>query len=133
MDVRSRESIDAVLKALPNDFSTIDVLVNNAGLALGLDQVSTVSESDIDTVIDTNVKGVLHVTRAILPEMIKRGRLATIINIGSVAGIQAYPGASVYCASKHAVHAITQALRMELVGTPIRVAEISPGKKNCMP
>ncbi len=130
MDVRSRESIDAVLKTLPEEFSVIDVLVNNAGLALGLDEVSAVSESDIDTVIDTNVKGVLHVTRAILPDMIKRGKLATIINIGSVAGVQAYPRASIYCASKHAVHAITQTLRMELIGTPIRVAEISPGKRS---
>lgn len=96
------------------------------GLALGLETVENLTDEQIDTVLSTNVKGVLYLIQAILPEM-RRLNSGHIINIGSVAGLNAYPRGGVYCASKHAVHALTQTLRMELIDTNIRVTEIEPG------
>lgn len=97
-------------------------------MALGLDRIANgISNEVIDIVIDTNVKGVLYVTRELLPNMIKRNVPGHIIMIGSVASIQTYPSGSIYCASKHALHAITESLRKELLPTPIRVTEIQPG------
>ncbi|MEO0403578.1 MAG: SDR family NAD(P)-dependent oxidoreductase [Bacteroidota bacterium] len=109
---------------LPTEWSKIDVLVNNAGLALGREPIAIANEEDWDQMIDTNVKGLLRVSKAITPLMNKGG---TVINIGSIAGKEVYPGGNVYCASKHAVDAITKALRMELASRNIRVSQIAPG------
>ena len=114
------------IKSLPDEFKQIDVLVNNAGLVIGLDHVEDVTAEALDTMIDTNVKGLFHVTQAVLPTM-KARQSGHIINISSIAGTEAYAGGSVYCASKHAVDAITRSLRMELVNTPINVSSIDPG------
>jgi NADP-dependent 3-hydroxy acid dehydrogenase YdfG len=128
LDVCDKDAIAQLVADLPTEFRDIDILINNAGLALDLEPLIANSDDAIDVVLDTNVKGLVHVTRAILPGMISRGRTADILNIGSVAGKQAYPNGAVYCASKHAVHALSQSLRMELVDTKIRVAEVSPGR-----
>ncbi|KAI9322454.1 hypothetical protein BX666DRAFT_1894947 [Dichotomocladium elegans] len=130
LDVRSKEAIDIAVKSLSETIKNgIDVLVNNAGLVLGLDPLLQVSEQDFDTMFDTNVKGLVFVTQAVLPGMLARQQ-GHIINIGSVAGKQSYPGGSIYCGTKHAVDAITTALRFELMDTPIRVSEINPGMVN---
>ncbi|KAJ1680117.1 hypothetical protein EV182_000641 [Spiromyces aspiralis] len=126
LDIRDSKRVDEVITALPLDFKAIDVLVNNAGLAIGVDEVADVTNEAIDRVIDTNVKGLLYVTRAVLKGMKERGH-GHIINIGSIAG-NAYPNGSVYCASKYAVHAISQSLRAETISVPIKVTEINPGK-----
>jgi 3-hydroxy acid dehydrogenase/malonic semialdehyde reductase len=126
LDVRDLIAVNNAMANLPAAFQSIDVLVNNAGLAAGL---ATVQEGDVrdwDAMIDTNVKGLLYVTRAVLPAMIARAA-GHIINIGSIAGHTVYPKGAVYCASKQAVHAITEGLRMDLYGTPIRVTSVDPG------
>lgn len=125
-DVRDRETTEAILKDLPEDWSGIDILVNNAGLAVGLE---TLQEGDIDdweTMIDTNVKGLLYVSRAIAPMMVKRGR-GHIVNIGSIAGKEVYPNGVVYSASKHAVDALSKGMRMDLLKHGIRVSQVAPG------
>ncbi|ORY93502.1 hypothetical protein BCR43DRAFT_497042 [Syncephalastrum racemosum] len=127
LDVRSKKAIDASVADLP--IKDIDVLVNNAGLVIGMEHLKDVSEDAYDTMFDTNVKGLVFLTQALLPAMIKRQQ-GHIINIGSVAGKQSYPGGSIYCASKHAVDAITKALTYELMDTPIRVSQINPGLVN---
>ncbi|KAJ1931710.1 hypothetical protein FBU59_006621, partial [Linderina macrospora] len=106
--------------------SSIDVLVNNAGLALGTDPVVSITDESIDTVLDTNVKGLLYVTRAVVKGMRERGS-GHVIMMGSIAGLTAYPTGSIYCASKYAVHAIAQSLRAETLDVPIKVTEINPG------
>ena len=125
-DVRERDTVLDAINSLPRDFSKIDILVNNAGNAHGLDEAQTASLDDWDAMIDINVKGLLYVTKAVLPGMIKRDA-GHIINIGSLAGKEVYPKGSVYCASKHAVDAINQGLRMDLNEHNIRVAAINPG------
>lgn len=125
-DVRNKEDVDALILAFPEEFCGIDVLVNNAGLVIGLNKAHETPDEDVDTMMDTNVKGLLHVTRAVVPCMVKEGK-GHIINISSIAGHEAYPGGAVYCASKHAVDAITKSLRMDLVDTSLRVTAISPG------
>ncbi|KAI8140892.1 hypothetical protein BJV82DRAFT_621527 [Fennellomyces sp. T-0311] len=130
LDVRKKQFIDEAVASLPLQVKdNIDVLVNNAGLVLGMDPLVKVSEEDYDTMMDTNVKGLVFLTQAILPGMIERKR-GHIINIGSVAGKQSYPGGSIYCASKHAVDAITRALIWECMDTPVRVSQICPGMVN---
>ncbi|RUP44887.1 hypothetical protein BC936DRAFT_148893 [Jimgerdemannia flammicorona] len=126
MDVRNRSAVEKAIASLPNDLKDVDVLVNNAGLVIGLDKVADVTSDAIDTMIDTNVKGLLYLTQAVLPRM-KERQQGHIINIGSVSGKQVYPGGAVYCASKHAVDAITRALSLELVDSPLRVTEVNPG------
>jgi serine 3-dehydrogenase len=126
LDVRDREAVERAVAALPPEWSAIDVLVNNAGLARGLDKLHEGSPDDWDQMIDTNVKGLLYVTRAVVPGMVVRGR-GHVVNIGSTAGHEVYPGGNVYCASKHAVDAITKGLRMDVVDTPIRVSTVDPG------
>ena len=126
LDVRDRETVDALLPSLDPAWQSIDILVNNAGLALGSELMQ---ESDIDNwdaMIDTNLKGLLYVTRAILPSMVKRSS-GHIINIGSIAGHETYPRGNVYSATKHAVTALSQSLRLDLLGTGLRVSNISPG------
>lgn len=126
LDVSQRAEVQKKLMGLPKEWQTIDVLVNNAGLAMGLD---TLQEGDVDNweeMIDINIKGLLYVTRAILPRMIAR-KSGHIVNIGSVAGHEVYPKGNVYCATKHAVDALTKGLRMDLAGTHLRVSTVDPG------
>lgn len=126
LDIRNREQVINTLDKLPVDWRNIDILLNNAGLAAGLDFLYEGDMDDWDSMIDTNVKGLLYITREVLPQMVKRNS-GHIINIGSIAGHQVYPKGAVYCASKHAVNALTQGLRMDLLGTQIRVSSIDPG------
>jgi 3-hydroxy acid dehydrogenase/malonic semialdehyde reductase len=126
LDVRDRAAVERAVAGLPPEWSAIDVLVNNAGLARGLEKLHEGSPDDWDQMLDTNVKGLLYVTRAVVPGMVARGR-GHVVNIGSTAGHEAYPGGNVYCASKHAVDAITKGLRMDLVDTPVRVSTVDPG------
>ena len=125
-DVCNRESAAAALNALPQEWKSIDVLVNNAGLAIGVDKEYEGNLDEWDVVIDTNVKALLSMTRLVVPGMVDRGR-GHIINIGSIAGDAAYPGGSVYCATKAAVKALSDGLRIDLVDTPLRVTNIKPG------
>lgn len=126
LDVRNREEVERQIGSLPEKFADIDILVNNAGLALGLDKVHEGDTEDWDTMIDTNVKGLLYMTRMVVPGMVERG-YGHVINIGSTAGIHAYPGGAVYCATKTAVRFISDGLRMDLVDKPVRVTNIQPG------
>lgn len=126
IDVQKNEQVENVFKQLEKEKIDVDILVNSAGLALSSDKMQDGQISNWETMIDTNVKGLLYVTKAVLPSMIKRNR-GHIINIGSVAGHGCYVTGNVYCATKHAVRAISQALRMDLGGTAIRVSEVDPG------
>jgi NADP-dependent 3-hydroxy acid dehydrogenase YdfG len=125
-DVRSRVEVEQYLGNLPNDWKNIAVLVNNAGLAVGLNSVQDGVLDDWERMIDTNVKGLLYVSRTIAPLMIRNGH-GHIVNIGSIAGKQVYPNGAAYCASKHAVDALSQGLRLDLVTHGIRVTQICPG------
>ena len=126
LDVRDADAVTTAVDALPDAWRDIDILVNNAGLARALDKVYENQRADIDAMVDTNVKGLLYVTKAVVPGMVQRGR-GHVINIGSTAGHEVYPGGTVYCATKHAVAAITQGLKMDLHGTPLRVSSVDPG------
>lgn len=126
LDVRDQAAVDKALDGLPEDWRAVEVLVNNAGLSRGLDKLPGGLVSDWEEMIDANVKGLLYVTRAVLPGMMARGR-GHIINIGSIAGREVYPGGSVYCATKFAVKALSKVMRLDLNGTPIRVSEVAPG------
>lgn len=126
LDVRDKNEVRKVLRDIPADWQNIDILINNAGLSLGLDKVQDGLFDNWDIMIDTNVKGLLYVTREILPGMIKRGS-GHIINLGSIAGYLVYPSGNVYCATKHAVRALTEGMQMDVVDTPIRVSAVSPG------
>lgn len=125
-DVRDREAAAKALATLPEQYQSIDILVNNAGLALGMDKEYEGTEENYDTMIDTNITALLMITRLVVPGMVKRGK-GHIINIGSVAGDAAYPGGSVYCATKAAVKVLSDGLRMDLVDTPLRVTNVKPG------
>lgn len=125
-DVRDRQAAEHALKDVPADYQDIDVLVNNAGLALGIDKEYEGTEENYDTMIETNITALLMMTRMIVPGMVKRGK-GHVINIGSVAGDAAYPGGSVYCATKAAVKVLSDGLRMDLVDTPLRVTNVKPG------
>ncbi len=127
LDVSNRQAVLAAVQSLPADWQAIDVLINNAGGELGLEKVQDGNLDDWDVMIDTNVKGLLYLTRAIVPLMLKYQRNGHVVNIGSVAGIHAYPGGAVYCACKAAVQFISDGLRMDVVDTPIRVTNIQPG------
>ena len=126
MDVTSKDSIDAALAALPADWKEIDVLVNNAGLALGVEPAHNASLDEWETMIDTNCKGLVTMTRRVLPQMVARGS-GLIINIGSVAGGYPYPGGNVYGATKAFVDQFTLNLRADLVGTGVRATNLAPG------
>lgn len=125
-DVRDKESVQKAIKSLPEAFSKIDILINNAGNAHGLDPIEAGSLDDWDAMMDINVKGLLYVSKAILPQMIER-KEGHIINIGSTAGKEVYPKGNVYCASKHAVDAINQGMRIDLNQYGIRVGAVNPG------
>ncbi|WP_075350282.1 SDR family NAD(P)-dependent oxidoreductase [Algoriphagus marinus] len=125
-DVRDREKVLEILGDLPEDWKAIDVLINNAGNAHGMDPIQSGDLDDWDAMIDINVKGLLYVSKAIIPGMCDR-KSGTIINIGSIAGKEVYPNGNVYCGSKHAVDAITDGMRLDLNPFGIRVVGIHPG------
>lgn len=125
-DVRNREAMRKAVETLPEEWGCIDVLINNAGLVIGMDKEHEGSLEEWDIVIDTNIKALLAMTRLIVPGMVKRG-CGHVINIGSIAGDAAYAGGSVYCATKAAVKALSDGLRIDLVDTPLRVTNIKPG------
>lgn len=125
-DVCDRKAASEALEALPQEWRSIDILINNAGLAVGIDKEHEGNLEEWDIVIDTNVKALLSMTRLVVPGMVERG-CGHIINIGSIAGDAAYPGGSVYCATKAAVKALSDGLRIDLVDTPLRVTNIKPG------
>ncbi len=126
LDIRHEEEIQNAIDSLPEKFRNIDVLINNAGLAAGLSSIQEGNIDDWNTMIDTNVKGLLYVTRHIVPKMIERQQ-GHIVNIGSIAGLAGYPNGNVYCATKHAVRVLSECFRMDLLGTKIRVSNIEPG------
>ncbi|MCP3979614.1 MAG: SDR family oxidoreductase [bacterium] len=126
LDVRNAEDVFTVVNGLGDDWKAIDVLVNNAGLSRGMDPLHSGSLDDWNEMIDTNVKGLLHIDRAVTPAMVARGS-GHVIHIGSIAGREVYPGGNVYCATKHAVRALTDGLRQDLLGTGVRVTSIDPG------
>ncbi len=126
MDVCDSAALTKTINELPEQWVAIDVLVNNAGLARGLEPFQKGQPSDWDEMIDTNIKGLLYAARAIVPGMLER-RCGHIINMGSIAGFQAYANGTVYCATKFAVRGITEGMKQDLHGTPIRVSEIAPG------
>lgn len=126
LDVRNHWAVQTAIDALPEEWAKIDVLVNNAGLSRGLDKLYMGRVEDWDEMIDTNVKGLLYVSRAVVPGMVVRSR-GHIVNLGSTAGEITYPGGAVYCASKAAERSINDGLRQDLLGTPVRVTSIDPG------
>jgi NADP-dependent 3-hydroxy acid dehydrogenase YdfG len=125
-DVCDRKTAAEAIEALPQEWKSIDILINNAGLAVGIDKEHEGNLDEWDVVIDTNIKALLSMTRIVVPGMVERG-CGHIINIGSIAGDAAYPGGSVYCATKAAVKALSDGLRIDLVDTPLRVTNIKPG------
>lgn len=126
LDVRNYNKIRKVMKSLPDGWKKIDILINNAGLSRGLNKIQDGELNDWEEMIDTNIKGLLYITKEVIPMMLKRNS-GHILNIGSIAGHEVYPGGNVYCASKHAVDAITKGCRIDLLGTPIKVSTIDPG------
>jgi NADP-dependent 3-hydroxy acid dehydrogenase YdfG len=126
LDVRSQSQVASALAALPAAWQAIDVLVNNAGLSRGMEKLYEGKIDDWEEMIDTNVKGLLYVTRAVVPGMVQRGS-GHVVNLGSTAGRMTYPGGAVYCATKAAENRISEGLRQDLLGTPVRVTSIDPG------
>jgi len=126
LDVRDHRSVQQVIDELPEEWAKIDILVNNAGLSRGLDKLYMGSVQDWEEMIDTNVKGLLYVTRAVVPGMVVRGH-GHVINLGSTAGELTYPNGAVYCATKAAERSINDGLRQDVLGTPVRVTSIDPG------
>lgn len=125
-DVRDRQAAVSAIESLPEAWKNIDILINNAGLVIGLDKEHEGNLEEWDIMIDTNIRALIAMTRIIVPGMVERGR-GHVINIGSIAGDYAYPGGSVYCACKAAVKALSDGLRIDLVDTPVRVTNIKPG------
>lgn len=130
LDISKADQVRSFVGNLPQDFQQIDVLVNNAGLVKGVDKVGEIKEDDIQVMMDTNVHGLINMTQAVLQVMRKRGEggQGDIINIGSIAGREGYPGGAIYCATKAAVRTFTEAIRKELIASRIRVIEIDPGQ-----
>ena len=126
MDVCSRIDVKKTINSLKDGWENIDILINNAGLAIGTDKFHETNIDEWDAVIDTNIKGAFICARLILDIMLKRG-CGHIINLGSVAGREVYPGGSIYCATKHAINAFTRTLRLDLCGSKIRVSSVDPG------
>lgn len=126
LDVRNQAAVESTISVLPREWQDIEVLVNNAGLSRGLDKLYEGKISDWEEMIDTNIKGLLYVSRAVIPGMVLRGR-GHVINIGSIAGRDIYPNGNVYCATKAAVIALSKGLRLDLLGTPLRVSCVDPG------
>ena len=126
LDVRNRREVEDAVATLPDNWREVDILVNNAGLGRGLDKFHKGKVDGWEEMIDTNIKGLLYISRAVLPGMVERGR-GHVINIGSIAGHEVYPGGNIYCATKHAVDALTKGMRIDLVDTPIRISTVDPG------
>jgi NADP-dependent 3-hydroxy acid dehydrogenase YdfG len=126
LDVRSRSAVERAVNGLPAEWAEIDILVNNAGLSRGLEKLYKGNAEDWEEMIDTNVKGLLWVTRAVVPGMVARGR-GHVVNLGSMAGENTYPNGAVYCGTKAAEQSINDGLRQDLVGTPLRVTTVNPG------
>ncbi len=126
LDVRNQKDVETALNTLPSPWKDIDILVNNAGLSRGLTKVHDGLLTDWEEMIDTNIKGLLYISRVVIPEMVER-QSGHIVNIGSIAGHEVYPGGNVYCATKHAVDAITKGMQIDLVDTPLRVSTVDPG------
>ena len=126
LDVRDHEAVENLIKNLPEGFQDIDILINNAGLVIGVEKAHLTPQDDVNVMLDTNIKGVLNLIRAVVPQMVTKNH-GHVINISSIAGHEAYPGGSIYCASKHAVDALTKSLRMDVVNTALRITAISPG------
>lgn len=126
LDVRNRTAVQQSIEDLPKEWAQIDILINNAGLSRGLDKLYQGNIDDWEEMIDTNVKGLLYVTRAVVPGMVERGR-GHIINLGSTAGEITYPNGAVYCGSKAAERSINDGLRQDVLGTPLRVTSVDPG------
>ena len=126
LDVRDRSSVQSTLASLPDSFTEVDVLINNAGLSRDLDKLYEADIQGWEEMIDTNMKGLLYVTRSIVPGMVKRDR-GHVVNIGSTAGHQTYPGGNVYCGTKAAVKSISEGLKQDLLGTSVRVSSVDPG------
>jgi len=126
LDVQKQPDVERLFTSLPSEWKKIDILVNNAGLSRGLDKLHEAKIGDWEEMIDTNIKGLLYVTRAVLPSMVERNE-GHVIHIGSIAGRQTYPGGNVYCATKHAVLGLTHAMKMDLLGTNVRVSSVDPG------
>jgi NADP-dependent 3-hydroxy acid dehydrogenase YdfG len=126
LDVRSGSAVRSAIDELPAEWAQIDVLVNNAGLSRGMEKLYVGKIEDWEEMIDTNVKGLLYVTRAVVPGMVVRGR-GHVVNLGSTAGEMTYPNGAVYCATKAAERAINDGLRQDVLGTPVRVTSIDPG------
>jgi NADP-dependent 3-hydroxy acid dehydrogenase YdfG len=125
-DVRNKDEVERVIGNLPEEWKSIDILINNAGLAVGLDHIQNGNIEDWDQMIDTNVKGLLYVTRAVAPLMVARNK-GHIFNLGSIAGKETYENGNVYCASKSAVDALSKAMRIDMLKNNIRVTLIAPG------
>lgn len=126
LDVTAIDTIKPFLDKLPKEFQDIDILINNAGKALGTEKVGDIADEDVEGMFNTNVLGLIKVTQAVLP-ILKRKNSGDVVNVSSVAGREAYPGGSIYCATKHAVRAFTESLRKELIDTKIRVISVDPG------
>ncbi|WP_026736469.1 SDR family oxidoreductase [Fischerella sp. PCC 9605] len=126
LDVRDRSAVESAISHLPPSWSDIDILINNAGLSRGLDKLHEASFQDWEEMIDTNIKGLLYLTRYVVPGMVNRDR-GHVVNIGSIAGHQTYPGGNVYCGTKAAVKSISEGLKQDLLGTSIRVTSVDPG------
>ncbi len=126
LDVRDRSAVESAISTLPPSWSDIDILINNAGLSRGLDKLHAGDFQNWEEMIDTNIKGLLYITRYVVPGMVSRGR-GHVVNLGSIAGHETYPGGNVYCATKAAVKALSQGLKQDLLGTPVRVTSVDPG------
>ena len=126
LDVRNATDVISKFKSLPKKWQKVDILVNNAGLSRNLSKLHEGIHIDWEEMVDTNIKGLLYVSRVVIPEMVKRKK-GHIINIGSIAGHEVYPGGNVYCATKHAVDALTKGMQLDLIDTPVRVSTVDPG------
>ncbi len=126
LDVRDRTAVESAISSLPPKWSDIDILINNAGLSRGLEKLYEAEIQNWEEMIDTNIKGLLYLTRTVVPGMVSRGS-GHVVNIGLIAGHQTYPGGSVYCATKAAVRSISEGLKQDLLGTPVRVTSVDPG------
>jgi serine 3-dehydrogenase len=126
IDIRDQPAVERAVNGLPAEWAAIDVLVNNAGLSRGLDKFQEGKLDDWEEMIDVNIKGLLYVSRAVIPGMVKRGH-GHVINIGSIAGHEVYPGGNVYCATKSAVDALSKGMRLDLSGMGLRVSQVTPG------
>lgn len=126
LDISKVSSIPEFVSSLPAEFANVDILINNAGMVFGMDKVGEIAQGDIEIMFNTNVLGLIALTQAILPGMKERGR-GDIVNLGSIAGRDPYPGGAIYCATKAALRSFSHSLRKELISTRIRVLEIQPG------